>query len=106
LACSAALAVLDVMEQENLVENARIVGDYLMEKLKGLNHPKIKDVRGRGLMIGIELTEDQKPVRQRLVYEQHVFTGCSGQNLLRLLPPLTFTKEMADEFVERLQKVL
>ena len=106
LACSAALAVLDVMEQENLVENARIVGDYLMEKLKGLNHPKIKDVRGRGLMIGIELTEDQKPVRQKLVYEQHVFTGCSGQNLLRLLPPLTFTKEMADEFVERLQKVL
>jgi len=106
LACSAALAVLDVMEQENLIENARIVGDYLMEKLRGLNHPKIKDVRGRGLMIGIELTEDQKPVRQKLVYEQHVFTGCSGQNLLRLLPPLTFTKELADEFVERLQKAL
>ncbi len=106
LACSAALAVLDVIEQENLVENARVVGDYLMAKIKGLNHPKIKDVRGRGLMIGIELTEDQKPVRQKLVYEQHVFTGCSGQNLLRLLPPLTFTKEMADEFVERLQKVL
>ena len=74
--------------------------------MRGLNHPKIKDVRGRGLMIGIELTEDQKPVRQKLVYEQHVFTGCSGQNLLRLLPPLTFTKELADEFVERLQKVL
>ncbi len=106
LACSAALAVLDVMEQENLVENARIVGDYLMEKLKGLNHPKIKEVRGRGLMIGIELTEDQKPVRERLVYEQHVFTGCSGQNLLRLLPPLTFSKELADEFVERLLKAL
>ena len=106
LACSAALAVLDVIEQENLVENAHVVGDYLMAKIKGLNHPKIKDVRGRGLMIGIELTEDQKPIRQKLVYEQHVFTGCSGQNLLRLLPPLTFTKEMADEFVERLQKVL
>jgi acetylornithine aminotransferase len=106
LACSAALAVLDVMEQENLVENARVVGEYLMEKIKQLKNGKIKDVRGRGLMIGIELTEEQKPIRQRLVYEQHVFTGCSGQNLLRLLPPLTFTKEMADEFVERLQRVL
>ncbi len=106
LACAAALAVLDVIEQENLVENAREVGDYLMQKLRGLNHPKIKDVRGQGLMIGIELSEDQKPVRQRLVYEQHVFTGCSGQSLLRLLPPLTFTKELADEFIDRLQKAL
>ena len=106
LACSAALAVLDVMEQEHLVENAGEVGDYLMQKIRSLNHPKIKEVRGRGLMIGIELAEDQKPVRERLVYEQHVFTGCSGQNLLRLLPPLTFTKELADEFVERLQKAL
>ena len=106
LACSAALAVLDVMEQENLVKNAQEVGDYLMEKIRSLNNPKIKDVRGRGLMIGIELTEDQKPVRERLVYEQHVFTGCSGTNLLRLLPPLTFTKELADEFIERLQKAL
>ena len=106
LACSAALAVLDVIKQENLVKNAQEVGDYLMEKIRGLKNSKIKEVRGRGLMIGIELTEDQKPVRDRLVYEQHVFTGCSGQNLLRLLPPLTFTKELADEFVERLQKAL
>ena len=106
LACTAALAVLDVIEQEHLIENAGEVGNYLMEKIKGLNHPKIKDVRGRGLMIGIELAEDQKPVRERLVYEQHVFTGCSGQNLLRLLPPLTFTKELADEFIDRLQKAL
>jgi len=106
LACSAALAVLDVMEQQQLVQNAQEVGDYLMEKIRGLKHEKIKEVRGRGLMIGIELAEDQKPVRERLVYEQHVFTGCSGQNLLRLLPPLTFTKELADEFIERLQKAL
>ncbi|MDE5782734.1 MAG: aminotransferase class III-fold pyridoxal phosphate-dependent enzyme [Prevotella sp.] len=106
LACSAALAVLDVMEQENLVENARVVGDYLMEKIRGLKNDKIKEVRGCGLMIGIELYTAQKPVRQRLVYEQHVFTGCSGENVLRLLPPLTFTKDMADEFVERLQKAL
>ena len=106
LACSAALAVLDVMEQEQLVQNAATVGSYLMERLKGLNHPKIKEVRGRGLMIGIELTEEQKPVRQRLVSQQHVFTGCSGQNLLRLLPPLTFTQELADEFVDRFVKAL
>lgn len=106
LACSAALAVLDVMEQEQLVENAGEVGNYLMEKIRNLKHEKIKEVRGCGLMIGIELTVEQKPVRERLVYEQHVFTGCSGQNLLRLLPPLTFTKELADEFVERLQKAL
>ena len=106
LACSAALAVLDVMEQQQLVQNAQEVGEYLMEKLRALKHEKIEEVRGRGLMIGIELAEDQKPVRERLVYEQHVFTGCSGQNLLRLLPPLTFTKELADEFIERLQKAL
>lgn len=106
LACSAALAVLDVMEQEQLVENARVVGDYLMEKIRGLNNDKIKEVRGRGLMIGIELYTPQKPIRQRLLQEQHVFTGCSGENVLRLLPPLTFTKELADEFIERLQKAL
>ena len=106
LACTAALSVIDVMEQENLVENAREVGDYLMDKIRNLKNDKIKEVRGRGLMIGIELFTPQKPVRQRLVYEQHVFTGCSGENVLRLLPPLTFTKELADEFVERLQKAL
>ena len=103
LACTAALSVIDVMEQENLVENAREVGDYLMEKIRNLNNDKIKEVRGRGLMIGIELYTPQKPVRQRLVYEQHVFTGCSGENVLRLLPPLTFTKAEADEFVKRLE---
>lgn len=106
LGCAAALSVLDVMEQDQLVENARVVGDYLTEKIKGLNSKKIKEVRGRGLMIGIELEGDQKTVRERLLYEQHVFTGCSGEHLLRLLPPLTFTKEMADEFVERLHKAL
>ena len=106
LGCAAALAVLDVMEQEQLVENARVVGDYLMGQLKDLNSKKIKDVRGRGLMIGIELEDAQKPVRERLLYEQHVFTGCSGEHLLRLLPPLTFTKEMADEFVKRLSAAL
>ena len=106
LACSAALAVLDVMEQEQLVENARVVGDYLMEKIRGLKNDKIKDVRGRGLMIGIELYTPQKPVRQRLLYDQHVFTGASGENVLRLLPPLTFSRELADDFVGRLAEAL
>jgi len=106
LACAAALAVLDVMEQDQLVENARLVGDYLIEKIKELNSEKIKEVRGRGLMIGIELAEDQKPLRERLLYQEHVFTGASGQNVLRLLPPLCFTKEQADEFVKRLKNVL
>ena len=106
LACSAALAVLDVMEQEQLVENARMVGDYLMDKIRKLNNDNIKEVRGRGLMIGIELNVPQKPVREKLLYEQHAFTGCSGQNVLRLLPPLTFTREMADDFVSRLEKAM
>lgn len=108
LACTAALAVLDVMEEERLVDNARETGSYLMGQLKALqascNH--ITDVRGRGLMVGIELDMPYKDVRNRLVYEEHVFTGCSGTNTLRLLPPLCFTKAMADEFVARLKKCL
>ena len=113
LACSAALAVLDVMEQEQLVENAREVGEYLMERLNEVRRDsvathgtKMTDIRGRGLMIGIELDGPQKAVRERLLYDQHVFTGCSGQNVLRLLPPLTFSKEQADIFIERLKKAL
>ena len=106
LACSAALSVLDVMEQQQLVDNAREVGDYLMDKLRAMNHAKIKEVRGRGLMIGIELDVPQTPIRRRLVTEQHVFTGASGDFTLRLLPPLTLTRELADEFVERLNNAL
>lgn len=106
LACASALAVLDVMEEENLVENARIVGDYLIEKLKELQktEPHIVDVRGRGLMIGIELDIPYKEIRTRLVKEQHCFTGCAGTNVLRLLPPLCLTKADADDFIERLKK--
>jgi acetylornithine aminotransferase len=106
LACASALAVLDVMEQENLVENARIVGDYLIEKLRELQkeQPHIIDVRGRGLMIGIELDIPYKEVRNRLVKEQHCFTGCAGTNVLRLLPPLCLTKADCDDFMERLKK--
>ena len=108
LACTAALAVLDVMESEHLVDNARETGAYLMDSLRRLQAecPHITDVRGRGLMVGIELDVPHKEVRSRLVYDERVFTGCSGTTTLRLLPPLCFTKEMADEFVMKLKKCL
>ena len=106
LACAAALAVLDVFEEEHLVENADAVGTYLISQLKALGSPRIKDVRGRGLMIGIDLDCPHAEVRKPLIYEQHCFTGCAGQNILRLLPPLCLTKQDADDFVERLKKVL
>ena len=106
LACAAALAVLDVFEEEHLVENADIVGNYLMGKLKELNSDRIKDVRGRGLMIGIDLDCPHKEIRQPLIYQEHCFTGCAGTNILRLLPPLCLTIEEADDFIERLKKVL
>lgn len=106
LACAAALAVLDVIESEHLVDNAHEAGEYLMAKLKELQaeEPHIKEVRGRGLMIGIDLDIPHKALRQNLVYTQHCFTGCASTNILRLLPPLCFTKSMADDFIERLKK--
>ena len=106
LACAAALAVLDVFEEEHLVENADMVGNYLMGKLKELNSDSIKDIRGRGLMIGIDLDCPHKDVRQPLIYKEHCFTGCAGTNILRLLPPLCLTKQEADDFIERLKRVL
>lgn len=106
LACAGALAVLDIFEKENIIANAAEVGDYLLAKLKEANLPHVVDVRGRGLMIGIELDIPYKEVREKLVYEQHVFTGCAGTNILRLLPPLTLKKSDADEFVEKLTRVL
>ena len=108
LACAAAIAVLDVMEQEQLVANAQRVGEYLMERLKALQatEPHITDVRGRGLMIGIELDMPYKDVCSRLVYEQHCFVGCSGTNTLRLLPPLCLTEADADQFIEKLKIAL
>ena len=106
LACAAALAVLDVFEEEHLVENADTVGNYLMGKLKELNSDRIKDVRGRGLMIGIDLDCPHKEIRQPLIYQEHCFTGCAGTNILRLLPPLCLTIEEADDFIERLKRVL
>lgn len=106
LACAGALAVLDVIESEKLVENAAEVGAYLMEQLKAANLPHVVDVRGVGLMIGIELDIPYKEPRTKLVKELHCFTGCSGTNVLRLLPPLCITKADVDDFMERLKKAL
>lgn len=108
LACAAALAVLDVIEEEHLVENAASVGSYLLSQLKTLaaETPSIVDVRGEGLMIGIEFSDSIKTLRTRLVKEQHVFTGAASTNILRLLPPLSLTKAEADDFLSRLKQVL
>ena len=108
LACAAALAVLDVFEEEHLVENAHEVGEYLIAQLKELQKTEshILDVRGRGLMIGIDLDIPHKDVRQPLIYQEHCFTGCAGTNILRLLPPLCLTKADADDFINRLKKTL
>ena len=107
LACAAALAVLDVFERENLVENAHVVGEYLIEQLKEMQKTEkhITDVRGRGLMIGIDLDVPHKDIRQPLIYDKHCFTGCAGTNILRLLPPLCLNKAEADDFISRLKQV-
>ncbi len=106
LACAGAIAVLDVMESEHLVENAAKVGTWLINKLREEHLPHVTEVRGEGLMIGVELDIPYKEVRNRLLKEQHCFTGCSGTNVLRLLPPLCITQDEAADFVERLKKVL
>lgn len=108
LACAAALAVLDVFEQEGLVENAHLVGDYLMKELEELRQRNrhILEVRGRGLMVGVMLDVPHKEVRSRLIHEQYCFTGCAGTNILRVLPPLCLSKGEVDEFIIRLENVL
>ncbi len=108
LACTAALAVLDVIEKENLVQNAAEVGEYLIDKLKEFakTQPHITEVRGLGLMIGIEFDMPIKEIRTNLVYEQHCFTGAASTNILRLLPPLCFSKAECDIFIEKLKKAI
>ncbi len=108
LACAAALAVLDVFEQEHLVENANEVGTYFLDQLRQLQQTNdhVLEVRGRGLMIGLVLDTPHKEVRSRLVHEQHAFTGCAGTNILRILPPLIITKADVDDFIYRLKNVL
>ena len=110
LGCAGALAVLDVIEEEHLVENAAKVGQYLLDTLtaemKAGNLPHVVDVRGQGLMIGIELDIPYKEPRTRLIKEQHCFTGCSGTNVIRLLPPLCLSMEEAQMFIDKLKAVL
>ena len=103
LACTAALAVLKVMKEENLVENAKATGEYLIAELSKL--PVFKEVRGRGLMIGLELNPGYETLRDKLLFEEHIFTGGAGANVIRLLPPLNITKEVADHFIATVKKL-
>lgn len=104
LACAAAIAVLDIMKKEKLVENALNIGEYLITELKKLSG--IKEVRGRGLIIGIEMNEPIKEKRSKLLFEDKIFTGSTGTHVFRLLPPLCLTKEQADVFLTKFKQIL
>ena len=106
LACASALAVLDIIEEEHLVENAAKVGQFLMDGIRSMHLPHVVDVRGRGLMIGVELDVPYKEIRSKLLFEEHCFTGCSGTNVLRLLPPLCLSEAEAADFLSRLERVV
>ncbi len=108
MACAAALAVLDVFEDQHLVDNALEVGDYFMQQLVQLQkrQPHIVELRGRGLMIGVVLDILQKDVRRKLIFREHCFTGSASTNILRILPPLTITRQHVDSFIGRLERVL
>ena len=97
LACTAAIAVLDIIEKENLVENAAKVGEYFKEAFAG--DPAVKEYRGKGLMIGLELNEEYVGLRNKLLFEKHFFTGAAGAGVIRLLPSLTISQETAESFV-------
>ena len=104
LACAAAIAVLEIMEKEQLIDNAQKVGTFLIEELRQFDG--IKEIRGRGLMIGIEFEESIREIRNRLLFEEKVFTGVAGANIIRLLPPLCLSMEEAEDFIIRFRKVL
>lgn len=104
LACAAASAVLDVIKEEKLIDNAACVGTYLLEQLNTFK--EIKDVRGRGLMIGMEFEQPIKELRQALLFDKHIFTGVSGTNVIRLLSPLCVSKADADRFLTALSELL
>ena len=104
LACTAAIAVLDIIKVEHLVENAAKIGDYLMEELAKI--PQVKEVRGLGLMIGIEFEQPIKEIRSRLLFEKKIFTGASGNNVIRLLPPLCLSKSDANLFLTSFKEIL
>ncbi len=104
LACAAGLAVLEVMQEENLMHNAEKVGNYLISELKKFD--KVREVRGRGLMIGIDLPEEMNNVRKDLLFKEHIFTGTSSPNVIRLLPALNLTMAHADRFLTSFSKIL
>ena len=97
LACAAALSVLDVIESEHLIDNAAEMGAYLITELKKIK--QLKDVRGRGLMIGVDVEGSGAEMRKRLIFDKHIFTGGAGQSTVRLLPALCFSKAQADQFL-------
>lgn len=104
LACAAAIAVLDVIEQEDLIKNAQEVGDYLLQELSKI--PQLKEVRGKGLMIGIEIEGSASALRKSLVFDKHIFTGGAGVSTVRLLPALTLSQQHADLFLDALKSML
>jgi acetylornithine aminotransferase len=105
LACRAVIAVLDVMKKENLINRARIAGSYLMDALQSI--PQIKEVRGRGLMIGIEMNSPIKDFRYALLKDRHIFTGSSSNpNVIRLLPPMCINEEQCDHFLTSFKSLL
>jgi 4-aminobutyrate aminotransferase len=117
VSCAAALAVLDVIEQEKLLENARIQGDYIMKRLKEMmeNHPMMGDVRGKGLMVGIELVKDKYTKEYAKKETEEVMMKCfkkgvalvnCGINVIRLMPPLTITRDLVDASLEIFEESL
>lgn len=98
LACTAAIAVIDILEKEKLIGNSIKIGEYIISSLT--NSPSIKELRGKGLMIGIVLNEGYEKIRERLLFQKSVFTGSAGSNVIRLLPPLNITKAEADRFIK------
>lgn len=104
LACAAALSVLEIIAQDQLMQNARSIGDYLIAELKKFD--QVKEVRGRGLMIGIDLPEELTHVKKELLYKHHIFTGEAKPNVIRLLPALNLTQEHADEFLSAFRALI
>jgi acetylornithine aminotransferase len=102
LACAAAIAVLDVIEKENLMQNAEEVGNYLMEGIAKI--PELKNLRGKGLMIGFDVPDELKDLKKNLLYKHKIFTGEAKPNVIRLLPSLALTKNDADKFLMALQE--
>lgn len=102
LACAAAIAVLDIIENEKLIDNAAAVGQYLIDELKKM--PELKEVRGRGLMIGVEIEGSGSELRKKLLFEHNIFTGGAGASTVRLLPALCLSREQADHFLTEFKK--